>query len=439
MNVLLLNASEPRWKHQRKVTLQGLTSITQADAGLPFLHFETAKFLHELANTPDVRQTPKSLWASIGRYTYSTFAAQIFGMQVPSTDNPAIEYIYETGEAQIQGTFPGFAIVDIFPVLDKLPLFLKPWERDARARFKRDWDWSQDKLARVRKSRPAEDSELRTAFLHMVLDDEKQMGFESIGEAAYLALMLVIGAADTSRMSTWSFLDAMMCFPEAQKKAQAQIDKAVTDRLPRYSDLEHIPYIRCIMKEVWRWRPPVALGHPHTTIRDLTYKGYLIPKGARLHLNAYAIGHDPARHEDPERFWPERYADDDTNTMQSINSADVSKRDHFAFGSGRRVCPGYHVAERSFAVAIMRMLWAFDITPAPGTDLPIDSNKYASEIPGNPNQEMPVRLSVRSEAKKEIIEREYRQELARRPKMVSHALSTERSRIANEAVQESLM
>jgi cytochrome P450 len=32
------------------------------------------------------------------------------------------------------------------------------------------------------------------------------------------------------------------------------------------------------MKELWRWRPPVALGHPHTTNRDLEYQGMRILK-----------------------------------------------------------------------------------------------------------------------------------------------------------------
>jgi cytochrome P450 len=69
--------------------------------------------------------------------------------------------------------------------------------------------------------------------------------------------------------------------------AYERIDRVVGDRVPRYEDLELIPYVRCLMKELWRWRPPVALGHPHQTTRDLEYKGMLIPKGSRLHINAW--------------------------------------------------------------------------------------------------------------------------------------------------------
>jgi hypothetical protein len=44
------------------------------------------------------------------------------------------------------GTIPGMHMVDIFTWLDYLPLFLKPWERDARKRFKRDIEWCTTRL-----------------------------------------------------------------------------------------------------------------------------------------------------------------------------------------------------------------------------------------------------------------------------------------------------
>jgi cytochrome P450 len=57
--------------------------------------------------------------------------------------------------------------------------------------------------------------------------------------------------------------------------------------MPAWKDLDRIPYVRCMMKEVWRWRPPVALGHPHVTKKDLEFKGMIIPKGSRLHINSW--------------------------------------------------------------------------------------------------------------------------------------------------------
>ncbi|KAE8414345.1 cytochrome P450 [Aspergillus pseudocaelatus] len=404
LNVLLLHASDPRWKHQRRVINSYLTSIPRADAGLPILHYETARFLHDITNEPEVGQDSGRILNLLARYTYSAFATQAFGMDIPRADDPVIDYIHETGLAQILGTIPGRHMVDIFAWMNYLPLWLKPWERDARKRFKRDLEWCMARLQRIKDPKFA-GKFMADAFLPSVLRAPDRAGFTTQEEAAYLSLQLIIGAADTSQISTWSFLEAMLQYPDVQQKARSQIEAVVGDRLPEFADLERIPYIRCVMKEVWRWRPPVSLGHPHVSTKDITYNQQRIPKGARLHLNAWAISHDARRHEDPDRFWPERYANDHTTTMQSINSPDVTKRDHFAFGAGRRICPGYHVAERSLAIAIMRILWAFQIQWAPGTKLPVDPLTYMrrSEMPGNASSRLPVTLQVLSPEKAKII------------------------------------
>jgi hypothetical protein len=84
------------------------------------------------------------------------------------------------------------------------------------------------------------------AFLPSVIWASDRGGFETEEEAAYLALQLIIGAADTvcglaqichqnciiltdtaitsqSQISTWSFLEAMLQFPDVQRKARAEI------------------------------------------------------------------------------------------------------------------------------------------------------------------------------------------------------------------------
>ena len=47
-------------------------------------------------------------------------------------------------------------------------------------------------------------------------------------------------------------------------------------------------------------------------------------------------------------------------------SADYASRDHYAYGAGRRICPGIHLAERNLFLGIAKLLWAFDFKA--GTD-----------------------------------------------------------------------
>ncbi|KAK4609167.1 Cytochrome P450 monooxygenase [Fulvia fulva] len=401
-NVLLINADTPRWKHQRRVTQGNVGSIPRADAGLPFLHYETLKFMHEVVNDSTIRSSGPALWNSIMRYTYSAFSTQMLGFDVPKSTDPAIGYIHGTGIAQILGTLPGAHLVEVLPFLDYLPLFLKPWERAGRERFRRDLAWSVNKLRRMKKA-SVDGVAVTESLLYKVVEDEKSLGFPSEEEGAYFCLMLTIGAADTSQISTWSFIEAMMEYPEVQEKARHEVDKVVGDRIPEFADYESIPYVRCLVKETWRWRPPVGLGHPHVTTDDIVYDGMRIPKGSHIHLNGYALQHDPARHPQPDNFIPERFEGDMTSVMQSINSSDVQKRDHFAFGAGRRICPGYDVAERSLAVAIMRLLWACEIKPSPDAKLPLNIANWRGDFPGLPGSKMPVMMVPRSDEKVRLI------------------------------------
>ena len=50
-----------------------------------------------------------------------------------------------------------------------------------------------------------------------------------------------------------TFFLAMVCFPQVQKKAQAEIDRVVFGRLPDFGDMDELPYLSAIVKEVLRF------------------------------------------------------------------------------------------------------------------------------------------------------------------------------------------
>ena len=68
---------------------------------------------------------------------------------------------------------------------------------------------------------------------------------------------------------------AMLHYPHVIKKAQAEIDRVIgQDRLPEFSDKEHLPYIQAVANETLRWRPVAVLGGtPHAVIEDDEYNG----------------------------------------------------------------------------------------------------------------------------------------------------------------------
>jgi hypothetical protein len=50
--------------------------------------------LNEVANDPDAGTANQELWLRLGRYTYSAFGQQMFGMEVTDAKDPVIHYIF---------------------------------------------------------------------------------------------------------------------------------------------------------------------------------------------------------------------------------------------------------------------------------------------------------------------------------------------------------
>lgn len=84
------------------------------------------------------------------------------------------------------------------------------------------------------------------------------------------------------------FFLAMALFPEAQRKAQEELDRVVgTARLPTFEDRKNLPYIDAVVNETLRWHPIGPLSLAHMSDQDDVVGGYLIPKGALLIPNLW--------------------------------------------------------------------------------------------------------------------------------------------------------
>ena len=53
----------------------------------------------------------------------------------------------------------------------------------------------------------------------------------------------------------------MVLHPDAQSRAQAEIDRVVgTGRLPNFGDEMSLPYVSALVEEVMRWHPVAPVG-----------------------------------------------------------------------------------------------------------------------------------------------------------------------------------
>jgi len=134
-----------------------------------------------------------------------------------------------------------------------------------------------------------------------------------------------------------------------------EIDKVLNGRLPEHSDLPSLPYLSALVKEIYRWKPIVPLGGPHYSTNDDLYHDYHIPANSIVIPNQWAMLNDERNYAEPHIFKPERFLKN--------GKLDSSVRDpmDIAFGFGRRICPGLHLAHSIVTLAAASVLLTFDL------------------------------------------------------------------------------
>ncbi|KAL9241582.1 hypothetical protein vseg_015678 [Gypsophila vaccaria] len=166
-------------------------------------------------------------------------------------------------------------------------------------------------------------------------------------------VLLLAGTDTTAGTIEWA-MSLMLNNPTYLKKAQEEIDLIVGhDRLLDEADLNHLPYLRCIIYETLRLYPAAPLLIPHESSQVCTVGGYTIPRGTMLLVNVWAIQNDPKLWTEPKEFRPERFEGLDKDDEQM-------KYKFMPFGSGRRACPGEGMAMRVVGLTLGMLLQCFE-------------------------------------------------------------------------------
>ncbi|KAK1286564.1 Cytochrome P450 76C4 [Acorus calamus] len=186
---------------------------------------------------------------------------------------------------------------------------------------------------------------------------ESKTAFTMVNLKALLMDMVVGGTDTTSNTVEWAIAH-LMANPAAMSRSQSELDVVVgTDAVVEESHTTKLPYLRAVMKEVLRLHPALPLLVPHRPSEPATVAGYTVPKDARVFVNVWAIHRDGLVWEDPLEFRPERFLGEENERRWDFSGNDF---DYFPFGSGRRICAGIAMAERTFMWSLATLVHSFD-------------------------------------------------------------------------------
>ncbi|CCO33931.1 O-methylsterigmatocystin oxidoreductase Short=OMST oxidoreductase [Rhizoctonia solani AG-1 IB] len=276
-----------------------------------------------------------------------------YGYQLENDHDPFFLNAVQAGHNVLYASMINNFLVNVFPTLTYVPDWFpgtgwkstaRKWREHKKYAVDAPYEWAKKQV---------ESGEFEPSILSRLLQDQQvEQGLSTMdqeNELKELAYIIFAAGTDTSATGLMNFVAAMVANPEAQAKAQAEVDSVLgnASRLPTISDETQMPYVRNLIHEVLRWHPVAPTGGaPHACYQDDVYRGYDIQKGTIMVGNIWAMSRDESIYKDPDAFDPDRFSD------QKIPPAP-------AFGWGRRKCPGMHFAKATLFLAIASLLATF--------------------------------------------------------------------------------
>ncbi|KAF9557275.1 cytochrome P450 [Agrocybe pediades] len=387
------------WRKMRRAGHEGF-NFRAAEKYKPVQAREAAFGALRILDTPDAWDT------HLKRATAGSILSAVYGWKpISSKDEPLIKRIHAHTARIAAAVVPGAFLVDIIPILKYAPTWMAKWKREGLEWHQQETDMFEgfNKDVEVNKKNG---TLANHCFVGELIDTRDRHELTD-KEAAWLAGIMFSAGAETTSGTLLYFIQAMVLYPEIQKKAQEELDRVVgRDRIPTFEDFDDLPYIRAMVKECLRWRPVGPLAVPRTISEDDWYEGYLIPKGTTVIPNIWAMNRDPQIFPDFDEFRPDRFLDgtpDDTHSMG-----------HTTFGFGRRICVGFNFANQSLFITFATILWALNIetsNDANGKPIIPDKNDFldAGVVVGP----MPFKCKItpRFPEARQVLEREMPEEM----------------------------
>ncbi|CAG5032346.1 unnamed protein product [Parnassius apollo] len=186
------------------------------------------------------------------------------------------------------------------------------------------------------------------------------------------AVLFFIAGFDTVSSAMSFALHEIATHPEIQQRLYEEIKEHNEKNCGNlsYNSIQSLKYLDMVVSEVLRmWAPGVALDR--LCIKDYNLgkpnkqaiEDYIIRKGESIMIPIWAIHHDLKYYQDPEKFDPERFSEENKHLIKPFT--------YLPFGLGPRNCIGSRFALCEVKVMLYKLLLNMELSPCAKTCTPV--------------------------------------------------------------------
>lgn len=191
-------------------------------------------------------------------------------------------------------------------------------------------------------------------------------------------IFVLMAAHDTTTITMTTMAYYLAQHPEWQDRLREESLALGKPKLD-FEDLDKLVGIDLVMKESLRLVAPVP-GLPRHTVKDTSVLGYHVPAGVLVTISPNVNHHLPEIWPDPEKFDPERFAEDRREDK-------IHQYAWEPFGGGVHKCIGVHFAGMQIKSLMHQMLLRYRWSVPEGYVWPLDRTTLPV-----PKDGLPVRL-----------------------------------------------
>lgn len=335
---MLVWAQDNVWR-QLRASLSPSFSLYKLNAMEPFMMEGIDSLVSELNDKANSGQEV-NLTPLVSEFTFSSGSKCIFGLNLSLNrlTNEAKHFV-EASRPRLEKSVLAIAMM-LFPSLSFIAYPLRVlWERFrlymlwsaegvcydvARkiVQFRRDSKIESNKdflqlLMDARRVRSTTDMDLEMSSEEVKPNNnsfKKDVYSEELSEEEILsnAMLFLLASYETTSVTLQFVLLNLINNQDVQEQLRNELRKAVDKGSNKinFSNASKVPLLNHIVKETLRMFPPVSPFTTRVANEDYEYEGIRIPKGTTVFIGVSSIHNDPELWPQPEKFRPERFANE---------------------------------------------------------------------------------------------------------------------------------